>query len=948
MKTREWLKGILASLMLMLSVDASAGYFEVDGIWYEYDSESSTTVRVINNNSYYSYSGAITIPSSVTYNSKTYSVTEIGEYAFDSCIGLTSIDIPNSVTSIGLGAFYYCTGLTFIDIPNGVTSIGLGAFDSCTGLTTIDIPNSVTVIEEYAFSGCIGLTSIKVESGNTVYDSREDCNAIIETSTNTLITGCKNTKIPNGVTKIESDAFHGCTGLTSIEIPNSVTKIESGAFSGCASVASIKVESGNTVYDSREDCNAIIETSTNTLITGCKSTKIPNTVTEIGNHAFDGCRDLTSIEIPNSVTKIRGGAFSGCTGLTSIEIPNSVTEIKGGAFSGCTGLTTIAIPNGVTKIANNIFDGCTSLTTIAIPNGVTEIGERAFYDCTSLTTIAIPNGVTKIEECAFYNCTSLTSIDIPNGVTKIGNNAFYGCTSLTTVAIPNGVTKIEEFAFYNCTSLTSIEIPNSVTAIGERAFWGCAGLASIDIPSSVTVIEEYAFFGCANVASIKVESDNTVYDSREDCNAIIETSTNTLITGCKNTKIPNSVTAIGGDAFYGCTGLTSIEIPNSVTVIEEYAFSDCTGLTIIDIPNSVTAIGRGAFYNCTSLSSIKVESDNTVYDSREDCNAIIETSTNTLIAGCKSTKILNSVTAIGRGAFHGCTGLTTVSIPNSVTAIDLYAFWGCTGLTTIVIPNSVTRIGNYAFAECTSLMDIYSPNPEPCTLEADAFYNCSASLHVPTGSVAAYQAAEGWKKFQNIVEQEYTLSVTLVSLGEGQPNVATFSAPFATAIPDGVKAYAITDTEGEYATISVIEGDVIPANTGVLLASSETAASMAYTSARGTAPAGNKLVATGGAAVAVTPAAGMKAFILANSSKGVGFYPLSTTNNTVPAYRAYLELPDGIASVRINFGDTTTGIDAAEVATDTNAPIFDLSGRRVAKPGKPGMYVKGGVKFIVK
>lgn len=246
------------------------------------------------------------------------------------------------------------------------------------------------------------------------------------------------------------------------------------------------------------------------------------------------------------------------------------------------------------------------------------------------------------------------------------------------------------------------------------------------------------------------------------------------------------------------------------------------------------------------------------------------------------------------------------------------------------------------------MKEIYCQNPVPCTLADGAFGDYWVKLYVPRGSQAAYQAAAGWKNFVYIMEKEYTIPVIFTSLGEGKPNVATFSAPFATAIPDGVKAYAITGTESGVAITEAIDGNSIPANYGVLLASNETAADIVYPSAESTAPAGNKLVATGGTSVAVTPAAGMKAFILANSSKGVGFYPLSTTNNTVPAYRAYLELPDGIASVRINFGDTATDIEAAEVATDTNAPVFDLSGRRVVKPGKPGLYVKGGVKFIVK
>lgn len=220
------------------------------------------------------------------------------------------------VTSIEFAAFAECSGLTTITIPNSVTSIGRNAFGSCSSLTSIIIPNSVTSIGNNAFYSCSGLTSIIVESGNSVYDSRNNCNALIHTATNKLIKACENTVIPNTVTTIEEGAFDRCYGLNSITIPNSVKSIGVGTFAGCNSLTSIIVESGNTVYDSRDNCNAIIHTASHELIAGCKNTVIPNSVTSIGVGAFSDCRDLTSITIPNSVTSIGLGAFAGCNSLT--------------------------------------------------------------------------------------------------------------------------------------------------------------------------------------------------------------------------------------------------------------------------------------------------------------------------------------------------------------------------------------------------------------------------------------------------------------------------------------------------------------------------------------------------------------------------------------------------------------------------------------------------------
>ena len=275
--------------------------------------------------------------------------------------------------------------------------------------------------------------------------------------------------------------------------------------------------------------------------------------------------------------------------------------------------------------------------------------------------------VMTIGEWAFSNCSGLTSVTIPNSVTSIGYRAFYGCSSLTSVTIPNSVTSIGGLAFCGCSNLAYITIPNSVTSIGGNAFSECSGLTSITIPNSVTSIGGSAFSSCSALTSIVVDTGNPTYDSPDNCNAIIETASNTLLYGCMNTTIPNSVTSIGSSAFSGCTGLTSITIPNSVASIGSSAFYGCTGLTSITIPNSVTSIDEYAFSHCSGLTSIIVEAGNPNFDSRNNCNAIIETSSNTLLYGCMNTTIPNSVASIGSSAFYGCSGLTFITIPNSVT-----------------------------------------------------------------------------------------------------------------------------------------------------------------------------------------------------------------------------------------------------------------------------------------
>ena len=369
---------------------------------------------------------------------------------------------------------------------------------------------------------------------------------------------------------------------------------------------------------------------------------------------------------------------------------------------------------------------------VVLPTTITSIDNDAFYDCTNLKKVNIPNSVTSIGDFAFSGCTGLTSIMIPDSITSIGYAAFQR-TGLTSATIPDSITIINEETFSGCTDLTSVIIPNTVTKISYEAFSNCSGLTNITIPNSVTIIENYAFYRCSGLTSIRVDENNTVYDSRDNCNALIEKSTNELMVGCKNTTIPNSVTSIGNSAFYGCTGLTSVTIPNSVTKLGESAFRECAGLASIEIPNSVTEIGSTAFYECvgltnitisnsvtdigneafckcTELANIVVDENNTVYDSRDNCNAVIEKNTNKLVFGCKNTTIPNNVTSIGDSAFYECTGLTSITIPSSVTSIGNSAFSGCTGLTSITIPSSVTRIGRSTFYECTGLTSIMIPS----------------------------------------------------------------------------------------------------------------------------------------------------------------------------------------------------------------------------------------------
>lgn len=771
----------------------------------------------------------------------------IAESAFSSCSSLTSVIITDSVTHVGESAFSDCTSLKSITIGANVISIGEWAFNRCesvssitwnakqcfynfyniydnfatqitsfifgeeveyipeslcykmSSLSSLTIPKSVISIGENAFKDCESLRSIVVENGNAKYDSRENCNAIVETKTNTLIAGCQSTIIPNSITGIGQYAFAGCSNLSSIHIPNSVTNIGQHAFNACSSLDSITIPEnvtsigvsafyGTGIYNNekywKDDVLYINNCAVDQRVSrGSQPSERRDVVLREGTRliadAIFLASGIRSISCPNSLKYIGGSAFYGTHQLESIQLGSGVVSIEKGAFSYCHSLTSVRLPKNITYIGYKAFYDCSSLDTIFIEVAIPPtIGDEIF---TSSPTCHIPCGTLTayeasdwaeqvgefVEQCATDSEYVLLYTSYDGNIVEPTDREAFGANIVSNtyengigkITFDGPITQIGEYAFSESYYLggyylTSITIPNTVTSIGDAAFYNCELLDSLFIPKSVIELGNGAFDGCCGLRSVIVEEGHPKYDSRDNCNAIIETSTNTLIFGCRETTFPNTVTTIASGAFVRCNTLQSITIPSSITTIQGSAFYWCVNLESVIISAGVKNIGVGCFNWCYSLSAIIVEEGNPKYDSREDCNAIIETSTNKLLIGCNNTIIPNTVTAIEAWAFEG----NHLLLDN----------------TSITIPSSVSSIGNGAFWY-NEFKSVYVEAITPPEI-GEALFDSSLSpicCYIPCGTKAAYEASDWSMYMDSFVEMDEFLFTLAVSTSDESKGIVT-------------------------------------------------------------------------------------------------------------------------------------------------------------------------------
>ena len=759
--------------------------FADGGIYYKITSASTVSVTSDGPKGN-TYSGDVTLPSSVTFKKTVYQVTGLDDGAFKNCETLTAVTLPATLTTIGNGAFAGCKALTGLSIPASVEHIGSAVFSGCTSLVSMALPAAISCLGDSLFHGCKALTDVS---------------------------------LPATLTAMGDATFSGCTALSGVSLPQSLTSMGNATFRGCSLLASVSLPPGLTV----------VGEFTFTNCRSLTSVMIPGSVTSIRHNSFEGCTSLEDLTIPPGVVSIGGAAFQGCTALTSLLLPDGLTEIMPSTFYDCTKLSDINIPATVTRIGEKAFYKCTGIKRLSMPSSVTTVGANAFYGCNAIrrvyahdiaswcaiafanqhanplqsfcgfyiggekvTHLVIPEGVTSIGDYAFISSDSIVTVTLPSTLVHVGTDAFAGCGNLYRVfitdlaawceidfssakanplhyahhlflggvdmdqlTVPDDVKHIGNYAFFGANALRTVTLGAAVTSIGRSAFEGCFDIRSVSFQDSVRFIGADAFKSSPLLTNVDI-SDPAAWPLISFENAYSNPLYFAHVLNAHGAPVetiifPDTLTAVPAYAFAQCKSLKRAVLSPSIRYVGQYAF-DGSGLADLTITGSLTKIGKQAFY-CPSLERLCTDDlqawCNIEYEdeySNPLCNAVkgvhllvndeeifdlvIPEGTTigeygkfSNLAYLTSIVVPGGVTAIGNGAFARCRSLQSLSLPNGLRKIGGSAFYDCSALPYLAIPNTVTTVGTGIFELCASL-DSVSLSSSMTTVPNSTFLNC--------------------------------------------------------------------------------------------------------------------------------------------------------------------------------------------------------------------------------
>jgi len=819
-RTNEFINGTKVSGVVNLypkfaKANIPMGNMEVSDNTYTINSLTPTNITSVNSGSVVTISNAVVVPDYVKVSGEYFPVTTITDKTLDLTGNYKSYYIGNNVNSIQ--PFFLGDGVTNPDIPlftgtlfigRGLTTIPEKAFYDYNKITSLKFANGchVTTVKDGGFARLVSIPG-KFVMPPSIQVLEVEAFRRWESLTELVFPS------DSQLTTIGARAFADYLHLKSFTLPKNVSSLGLYVLGNTNSLTSLQVDNDNQYFDDYNS-NIIVDKTTNTLISGCNYSTIPEGkgITAIADLAFQYVTKLETLVIPEGITSIGDSAFEQCWALSNLYLNTSVWNISlGDAFKYCNSLKAVFIVKQTDKSYSEYFNSITFINDYSTPlcNGAKLLEYKSiytaddtqdlpaylFYKHPIVTEVTISNKVTEISEFTFAECGKMLTLKFEENSTlkTINSDAFLNCKALNgTITIPSSVETIGARAFRECTSVDSIIFPSdsNLTTIENRAFADIRTLQSIHLPSKLSFIGEYAFGNCRDMSYITIDANNPNYKDYGS-NIIVDTRENEVVFGCSTSvipadkgiktigsysfyysylttfTIPEGVTKIESQAFRASKILTSITLPNSLEIIEDRVFVDNPLLQSINIPANVSSIGENLFGQCTKLSAITIDDNNPNYKDY-DSNIIIDTRENKVIAGCYTSVIPanKGVTSIGSYAFCNISQLKTFTIPEGITTIDVhafrelanlssisipstlqnigdYCFFRCTSLTSITIPASITNMGQYVFSECTKLksvqlLDTTSTYYYSTTISIDDGTALSASIIASPSSLAAW------------------------------------------------------------------------------------------------------------------------------------------------------------------------------------------------------------------